>query len=138
MDKLGITHLAHRDVLDLSGGQRQMVMFAQVLLRNPQILLLDEPVSALDMHHQCVLLDQVRQYTRERGLITLMILHDLNLAAQFADEIILLAHGKIQAQGSPRDVLQREIIERLYRVETVLLHDQNGQPLIMPRRAIRS
>ena len=74
----------------------------------------------------------------ETGCAFLMILHDLNLAAQFADEIILLAHGKIQAQGSLRDVLQREIIERLYRVETVLLHDQNGQPLIMPRRAIRS
>lgn len=138
MDTLGIAHLAQRDVLDLSGGQRQMVMFAQVLLRNPQVLLLDEPVSALDMHHQCVLLDQVREYTRERGLITLMILHDLNLAAQFADELILLADAAIQAQGCPKTVLQRGIIERLYRVQTTLLHDENGRPMIMPRRAIRN
>lgn len=137
MEKLGIVHLAQRDVLDLSGGQRQMVMFAQVLLRNPRVLLLDEPVSALDMHHQCVLLDQVRQYTQDRKLITLMILHDLNLAAQFADELILLADAKIQAQGSPREVLQRGIIERLYRVETTLLYDDKGQPIVLPRRAMR-
>ena len=138
METLGIAHLAGRDVLALSGGQRQMVMFAQVLLRDPEILLLDEPVSALDMHHQCVLLEAVRHHTRERDLITLMILHDLNLAAQFADEIILLADAKIQAQGTPRDVLQKETIERIYRVEAAVYNDPDGAPaVVMPRRAIR-
>ena len=137
MALLGISHLAGRDVLDLSGGQRQMVMFAQVLLRHPRILLLDEPVSALDMHHQCVLLDQVRQQTQEKHLITLMILHDLNLAAQFADELILLADGRIQAQGSPREVLQKETIERLYQVEVNVQHDSDGLPIVLPRRAMR-
>ncbi|MDO4643109.1 MAG: ABC transporter ATP-binding protein [Cardiobacteriaceae bacterium] len=139
MQSLGIVHLAQRDVLDLSGGQRQMVMFAQVLMRDPQILLLDEPVSALDMHHQCVLLEAVRQHTQERQLITLMILHDLNLAAQFADEIILLSDAKIQAQGDPREVLQKETIERIYRVEAEVFYDRKGQPaVVMPRRAIRA
>lgn len=138
MDALGIAHLAQRDVLDLSGGQRQMAMFAQVMLREPRILLLDEPVSALDMHHQCVLLDQVRAHTREKQLITLMILHDLNLAAQFADELILLADGQIQAQGSPHDVLRRDMIERLYRVKISLLYDDDGLPVILPRRAHRA
>lgn len=137
MQGLGIAHLADRDVLELSGGQRQMVMFAQVLLRDPQILLLDEPVSALDMHHQCVLLEAVRHHTRERGLITLMILHDLNLAAQFADEIILLADAKIQAQGSPAAVLRQETIERIYRVEAAVYKDQRGATVVMPRRALR-
>ena len=137
MDKLGIVHLAGRDVLQLSGGQRQMVMFAQVMLRNPQILLLDEPVSALDMHHQCVLLEEVRRHTHERNLITLMILHDLNLAAQFADELILLADAKIQIQGSPETVLQQEMIERLYRVEIALMQSGGGQPIVIPQRAIR-
>ena len=138
MQSLGIAHLAARDVLALSGGQRQMVMFAQVLLRDPQVLMLDEPVSALDMHHQCVLLEAVRHHTRDRNLITLMILHDLNLAAQFADEIILLADAKIQAQGAPRDVLQKETIERIYRVEAAVFYDEAQRPaVVMPRRAIR-
>ena len=91
------------------------------------------------MHHQCVLLEAVRHHTRERDLITLMILHDLNLAAQFADEIILLADAKIQAQGTPRDVLQKETIERIYRVEAAVYNDPDGAPaVVMPRRAIRA
>ena len=141
MHSLGIAHLAERDVLALSGGQRQMVMFAQVLLRDPQILMLDEPVSALDMHHQCTLIVEAQpqcHHTRERQLITLMILHDLNLAAQFADEIILLADAKIQAQGAPRDVLQKDTIERIYRVEAAVFYDEVQRPaVVMPRRAIR-
>lgn len=137
MEALGIVHLASRDVLQLSGGQRQMVMFAQVLLRDPQVLMLDEPVSALDMHHQCVLLEEVRRHTRERNLITLMILHDLNLAAHFADDILLLANAAIQAQGSPQTVLQQDIIERLYRVEISLMQSAGGQPVVIPQRALR-
>ena len=85
MAELGIGHLAHRDVMRLSGGQRQLVMFAQVMLRRPEILMLDEPVSALDMHHQLNLLERVVQYTHEHNLVTLMVLHDLSLAAQFSD-----------------------------------------------------
>lgn len=137
MERLHITHLAQQDVLSLSGGQRQMVMFAQVLLKNPKILLLDEPVSALDMHHQCILLEEVRKHTHENKLITLMILHDLNLASQFADELILLAHGKIQAQGSAQHVLQQQLIEKIYRVHTTLFHENPARPLILPRAAIR-
>ncbi|HDL5894965.1 TPA: ABC transporter ATP-binding protein, partial [Mannheimia haemolytica] len=96
MDKLGISHLAHQDIMRLSGGQRQMVMFAQVLLRKPHILLLDEPVSALDMYHQINLLEYVNAYTRANNLITIMVLHDLSLAAQFSDSVMLLSEGKFK------------------------------------------
>lgn len=134
MDKLGIAHLAHKDVTQLSGGQRQMVMFAQVLLRNPEILMLDEPVSALDMHHQINLLEQVCDYTHQHNLITIVVLHDLSLAAQFSDCIILLGEGKVQGLGSAQQVLQPDIISRLYKVHIEILYDSTGSPVIRPLR----
>ena len=130
----GHGHLAHRDVMRLSGGQRQLVMFAQVMLRRPEILMLDEPVSALDMHHQLNLLERVVQYTHEHNLVTLMVLHDLSLAAQFSDGVILLGEGKVQAQGAPQDVLQADMIGRLYKVDIELLYDSKGLPVIRPMR----
>ena len=129
MAELGIGHLAHRDVMRLSGGQRQLVMFAQVMLRRPEIL-----VSALDMHHQLNLLERVVQYTHEHNLVTLMVLHDLSLAAQFSDGVILLGEGKVQAQGAPQDVLQADMIGRLYKVDIELLYDSKGLPVIRPMR----
>ena len=84
----------------LSGGQRQMVLFAQVLLRDPRIMMLDEPVSALDLHHQMQLMEHLCQQTREQQWITLVVLHDLNLAAQFADQLIVLA-GEICKPSAP-------------------------------------
>lgn len=134
MDKLGIAHLAHKDVMRLSGGQRQMVMFAQVLLRHPEILMLDEPVSALDMHHQINLLEHVCDYTRQHNLITLMVLHDLSLAAQFSDCVILLGEGKVQGLGAASQVLQSDIISRLYNVQIEILYDSTGSPVIRPLR----
>ncbi|NOL49807.1 ABC transporter ATP-binding protein [Pelistega europaea] len=134
LDLLNIAHLAHRDVMRLSGGQRQLVMFAQVLLRRPEVLMLDEPVSALDMHHQLNLLGRVCDYTKQHQLITVMVLHDLSLAAQFSDEIILLGHGKIQAQGNPTEVLTADVISDLYKVDIEILYDSRKLPVIRPVR----
>ena len=136
MQKLGIEHLAHKDILNLSGGQRQMVMFASVLIKTPEILLLDEPVSALDMHHQCVLLENVRKYTYENGLLTIMILHDLSLAAQFADEILILHNANIKAKGGAKEVLTRQIIEPVYRVRAEVFEGFGGKPVIVAREAL--
>ncbi|WP_373818501.1 ABC transporter ATP-binding protein [Glaesserella sp.] len=138
MDKLGIAHLAHQDVMRLSGGQRQMVMFAQTLLRSPEILMLDEPVSALDMHHQINLLEHVFEYTRQHNLITIMVLHDLSLAAQFSDSIILLGEGKVQGLGEAQQVLKSDVISRLYKVPIEILYDSTGAPVIRPLRKCSS
>ncbi|ODC05186.1 iron ABC transporter ATP-binding protein [Terasakiispira papahanaumokuakeensis] len=134
MQQVGIVDLAHRDIQTLSGGQRQLAMFCQVLLRDPAIMLLDEPVSALDMHHQLNLLEQVHQETRQRRLITITVLHDLSLAAQFADQVMLLGEGVLQASGTPHDVLTPERLSPLYGVAVERLYDSAGIPVIRPLR----
>lgn len=134
MERVGILHLAEKNVAELSGGQRQMVLFAQVLMREPELLMLDEPVSALDMHHQTVLLSHVHHYTHEQNIVTIMVLHDLNLAAQFCDEIIFLSDANIQAQGCPKVVFNKGLIESLYNTSIGLIYDDFGVPVICPQK----
>ena len=137
MRDLGILHLASLDVMSLSGGQRQMVMFASVLIKEPKILLLDEPVSALDLHHQCVLLECVRKYTQQKRLISIVILHDLSLAAQFADELLILNEAKIQAFGKAKEALDKELVERLYRIKSLIFYDED-KPVIVAKEALKN
>ena len=134
LQALGIAHLADRALYSLSGGQRQMVLFAQVLLRDPQIMMLDEPVSALDLQHQMQLMEHLHHQTRAKQWVSLVVLHDLNLAAQFADQLIVLAGGKLQAFGPPAQVLDAALISRLYQVPVDIHHDRDGQPYIRTLR----
>ncbi len=134
LQDLGIAHLADRPLHSLSGGQRQMALFAQVLLRDPQIMMLDEPVSALDLQHQMHLMEHLHQQTRDKNWITLVVLHDLNLAAQFADQLIVLADNRLQAFGPPAEVLTSELITRLYQVPVDIHHDRDGLPYIRTLR----
>lgn len=136
MDYLKISHLANRDISSLSGGQKQMVFFAQVLFRNPKVLLLDEPVSALDMHHQCILLECLRQQTRKRELITLTVLHDLSLASEFCDEVIFLHKLGVQAKGLPAEILEHSLLQDIYQVNAKIFHDDCGIPAIVAKSAI--
>ncbi|MDO4905511.1 MAG: ABC transporter ATP-binding protein [Lautropia sp.] len=128
LDAVGLMHIADRPIHTLSGGQRQMALFAQVLLRSPEVMMLDEPVSALDMHHQVVLMDHLHRQTRAQQWITVVILHDLNLAAQYADKLVVLADGERQAFGPPQEVLSADLIERLYDVPVDVQLDRFGHP----------
>ncbi len=134
LDQIGLLHLANRDVRTLSGGQCQMILFAQALMRQPEILMLDEPVSALDLHFQQVLLDHLDQQTKQKGWISLMILHDLNLAAQYADNLLVLKGGKLVAQGAPKDILTAELIEDVYGVKADIQLDSLGVPFVRTQR----
>jgi iron complex transport system ATP-binding protein len=135
LDKIGLLHLANREVNKLSGGQCQMILFAQALMRKPKILMLDEPVSALDLHFQHVLLDHLDTQTKEQSWVTLMVLHDLNLAAQYADNLLVLKDGKLVASGHPNDVLTPQLVKDVYNVDAHVTKDMSGTPFI---RTVRS
>lgn len=123
---LRLSHLADRGVADLSGGQAQMVAVAQTLVRGPRVVLLDEPTSALDLHHQLSILGSVRAEMQRRGTIVMAALHDLNLAAQFCDRLVLIGDGRILADGTPDRVLALPEIGRTYRVTTSLETTRRG------------
>lgn len=132
LDAVGIAHLANCAIGSLSGGQRQLAMFAQVLMRDSLGLLLDEPVSALDLKHQIALLDVVRRETRSKDQVTIVVLHDLNLACRYADNLLVVAGGTLHAAGPPRSLVTAELIGSVYGVEVEVLHDSRGAPVVQP------
>jgi iron complex transport system ATP-binding protein len=134
---VGVAELGMRWLAGLSGGQRQMVALAQALVQEPDVLLLDEPTSALDLQHQLDLLELVQARCRERGLIALAALHDLNLAARFADRIAVLAGGRIVAFGPPEAVLTHALLAQVYGVEVAVGRDCLGHVIITPLRSLR-
>ncbi|WP_049172032.1 ABC transporter ATP-binding protein [Corynebacterium sp. 239_CJEI] len=129
--KVGIEHLADRFVGELSGGQRQLVAVAQMFVRNPEVMLLDEPTSALDLRHQVELLQLVRAEVASRSSLALVAIHDLNLAARYCDELVMLHDGHVVAQGSPADVLTPDLLARVYGIRARVLND-GGVPVVCP------
>lgn len=132
LDRLGISRLADRIVSELSGGQQQLVSIAQALVRAPSVMLLDEPTSALDLRHQIDVLQRVGAATRERGSVSLVALHDLNLAARFADRIILMGQGRVVSDGSPVEVLSSARIQEIYGVTVETGFTASGQLYVAP------
>jgi len=117
-----IEHLVQRSVLELSGGQRQMVFIAKALAQEPRLLMLDEPISALDIRHQINVLELIRRVTRN-NMTSIAALHDLNLAARYCDRIVLLAEGQILASGKPEEVLTERNLYAAYGVKAVIRED---------------
>jgi iron complex transport system ATP-binding protein len=110
----GVEHLAHRKINALSGGERQRVFIARAICQEPEIILLDEPTAALDLAHQARLMDLMERLKQERGVTVVMVSHDVNLAAMYADRLLLLKNGRIQALGPQGEVLTYDRIEATY------------------------
>ena len=115
--RLGIGHLALHYLDALSGGQKQLVGLAQALIRQPRVLLLDEPLSALDLNYQFHVMRLLKQETQEHGLISVIVLHDLNVALQHADRAVMIQNGRLHAQGTPAEVITPESLAAVYGVE---------------------
>lgn len=114
MTAMQVHPLAERKLHQLSGGERQRVFIARALCQGPEILLLDEPTAALDLAHTVQTMDYLQQQKIKSGLTVIMVCHDLNLAAMYADRLLLLSPGKSPIAGTPDQVLQRDTLERIY------------------------
>jgi len=131
MDELDVAHLGDRLVTEVSGGERQRAVIARALVQEPQILLLDEPTAFLDLHHQLDIARIIKRLNRERGLTVVLVSHDLNLASQYCDQVLLLNHGRLAAMGTPQTVIQPKIIEAVYGCSVLVdRHPQSGLPRV--------
>ncbi len=134
-DRLGIRDLALKRLSEMSGGQRQMVGLAQVLVRQPKLLLLDEPTSALDLHWQLNVLEAIRDETTNEGAIALVASHDLNLALRFCDYVLILARKGVLALVTP-DQLTPEHLAQAYGVEGRVEACSKGFPIVLADKAL--
>ncbi|MET0989935.1 MAG: ABC transporter ATP-binding protein [Glaciihabitans sp.] len=125
--------LAERKLEELSGGQRQRVWIAMALAQDPDVLLLDEPTTFLDVTHQVEVLDLLLELNRDRGTTVVMVLHDLNLAARYADHLVVMKSGAIIAEGSPSDTLTEDVVRRAFAMESQVVPDPVcGSPMVVP------
>lgn len=125
--------LAERPVDELSGGQRQRVWIAMALAQQTEVLLLDEPTTFLDVSHQIDVLDLLTDLNRTRGTTIVMVLHDLNLAARYADHLVAMLEGRPFAAGPPQTVLTQDLVRNVFGLESqILLDPTSGRPMMLP------
>lgn len=129
----GITDLADRALDELSGGQRQRAWISMALAQGTEILLLDEPTTYLDLAHAVDVLDLVDRLHAELGRTVVMVLHDLNLAIRYSDELIVMRDGRIVAQGRPADIVTVELLREVFDLDASVLEDPvSGRPMVVP------
>ncbi|URJ46572.1 ABC transporter ATP-binding protein [Paenibacillus polymyxa] len=136
LERLGLTTLADRALDRLSGGQRQRVALAKVMVQEPRILLLDEPTTYLDLRYQLEFMELLADWRQETGVTIIAVLHDLNLTAQFCEDLLVLKDGMVEGLGASSKLLTEDRIRRVYGVEPVMLpHPDSGVPQLLLRRS---
>ena len=136
LDRLDLTAFADRPLERLSGGERQRAFLARALAQGPRLLLLDEPTTALDIGHQQEVLELVDELRRDGALTVLATTHDLSVAGEYADRLVLLAAGRVVASGPPAEVLTEELLSAHYGARVRVVPGEHG-PLVVPVRAAR-
>ncbi|UMS28657.1 ABC transporter ATP-binding protein [Escherichia coli] len=126
LEQLGIGHLALSYLDELSGGQKQMVGLAQSLVRQPSLLLLDEPLSALDLNYQFHVMDLIKKETTKRNIVTVVVVHDINIALRHGDYVLMLENGVLVADGPPEYVITPEHLAAVYGVSARIEHCSRG------------
>jgi iron complex transport system ATP-binding protein len=133
LERLDLAGFAGRRLESLSGGERQRVFLARALAQGAKLLLLDEPTTALDIGHQQEVLELVDQLRRDGGLTVLATMHELSIAGEYADRMVLLAGGRVVAAGTPREVLTERLLAEHYRARVRVIDGDHG-PLVVPVR----
>ena len=138
MITMDVAHLAQRSVMDLSGGERQRTVIARALTQTPKVLLLDEPTAFLDLQHQLEICSVLRSLKEDRGLTIVLVSHDLNLASQYCDRIVMLKDGGMFAMGKPSEVIRPDVLEAVYGCAVLVdAHPESGLPRItLPRERV--
>ncbi len=137
LTSLDLLPFADRLVTTLSGGERQRVLIARALAQGSPIVLLDEPTTALDVGHQQQVLEVIDRLRRERGLTVVTTMHDLTLAGQYAERLVLLDNGRVVVDGPAGDVLTEDNLARYYGARVRIIHD-GGRPVVLPLREERA
>jgi len=133
LDATGIGDLADRSVDELSGGQRQRVWIAMALAQETDILLLDEPTTFLDVAHQVEVLDLLTDLSASRGTTIVMVLHDLNLAARYSDQLVAMRDGRVHAVGAPSEIVTAELVQEVFGLANQITVDPvSGKPMVTP------
>jgi len=130
MELTGTTHLQERRINELSGGEKQKVVIARSLAQKPEFLLLDEPVSHLDIKHQLEILNLIEKLNQKEKVTILMISHDLNLTSHYVSKLILMKEGKIFARGTPQEVITEDNIEKVYEIKVKVSSNGRKNPVI--------
>ncbi|MCT2534832.1 ABC transporter ATP-binding protein [Aquibacillus koreensis] len=133
MEIMNITELANHHIDELSGGQRQRVWIAMALAQQTDILFLDEPTTFLDITYQVEILDLLTDLNQKRGTTIVMVLHDINLSARYADNIFALCEGKLVAEGEPSEVITSSLIKEIFGLDCTVIEDPiSGSPSVVP------
>ncbi len=132
MEYMKITDLKDKLVKELSGGQAQRVRLAMVIAQDTPIILLDEPVTFLDLHYQCGLLSSIRDLSHNYNKTVISVFHDINQAIEISEKMILMNEGKIFASGNPKQIIKNEIIEDVFKVKSQIYYSDNMKPFIIP------
>lgn len=133
LNSLDLERFKKRTATTLSGGEFQRVLLARAITQDTEIILLDEPTSALDLNHAIELMEKVKEIVKKEGKTAVAVLHDLNLAALFCDELIMLKNGKLFCKGTPKEVLTKENLKEVYNLNCDIFYGKNDFPYIIPK-----
>lgn len=138
IQQLNLEHLQHKKLITLSGGEAQRVFLATALVQEPQYILLDEPTTYLDIHYQYQVLDTIRLLKERYNITFIMVLHDINQAIEYSDEVICLSTDGVLAQGKPIQVINEKILKEMYQIDTKIIQDDECGMIICRKRVIPS